>query len=294
MMIKNVQTQSRKARPRWGRDFVVLAASFALFSTLALAFHQDATLPIIEYRIGPNDLVDIKVFELPELSRIVRVSEDGTITLPMLEKIDVAGLTAQQLENELAALLEEKWLKAAHVTVFIREFQKVAVLGAIARPGLYELAGKTTLLELISRAGGLTGEAMDEIFIFRPGITNERTKLIINLRDLIQNGHQELDIVLQPKDEITVPVDKTITYYVYGEVKNPGMLSSRISAKMTLLKAIAQAGGPTEWAAVSKVIVNRTESKTGKEAKFKINLKDIIKGKQLDLKLEDGDIIIVP
>lgn len=293
-IMKNRQGWHGKSLSRLGWPIVIVRLVIVSLLSPAPALPQEQDLPVIDYRIGPNDLLDIKVFELPEISQIVRVAEDGTITLPMLEKIDVANLTAQQLEQKLAVLLEEKWLQTAHVTVFIREFQKVAVLGAIAQPGMYEVSGKTTLLNMIARAGGLTSEASNELYLYRTESSGDRIRIVVNLRELTQEGNQNLNVPLQPKDEIIIPVDKIITFYVYGEVNNPGMLTARTSANMTILKAIAQAGGPTEWASKSRVIVNRHDSKTGKEAKFRVDLKAIIKGKQLDFKLEDGDIVIVP
>ena len=279
-----------------------LAGLLAILAALALgllcgsgfAVPQDTPPRINEYRIGPSDLLEIKVFELPEFSQTVRVSEDGTITFALLGKVDVARLTAQELERKLAALLDEKWLKAAHVTVFIREFQKVSIMGAVSSPGMYELAGEMTLLKIISLAGGLTAEAMSELHVYRTGPDGERTRLVIDLNDLVRNGNQSLNLALQPKDEIVVPVDSLITLYVYGEVKSPGMLRPRLSANITLLKAIAQAGGTTDWALKSRVTVTRTDPKTGKETMIILDLNAIVKGRTKDLRLQDGDIIIVP
>ena len=94
-----------------------------------------------DYRIGAKDLLEIAVFELPELNQTVRVSEDGSITLSLLGKVEVSGLTAQELEKKLASLLDRQYTKGAHVTVFIKEYQKVSVLGAVGKPGQYELVG---------------------------------------------------------------------------------------------------------------------------------------------------------
>jgi polysaccharide export outer membrane protein len=118
---------------------------------------QDAPpLQVNDYRIGAKDLLEITVFELPELSQTVRVSEDGSITLSLLGRVEVAGLTAQELEKKLAGLLDKQYTKGAHVTVFIKEYQKVSVIGAVGRPGQYEIVGPTTLLQVIAQAGGLT------------------------------------------------------------------------------------------------------------------------------------------
>lgn len=279
-----------------------LSISLLFFATLgldpasSLSMNQETpSLPVNDYRIGANDLIDIKVFELPELNQTVRVAEDGSVTMSLLGKIDVAGLTAQELELKLASLIGERYTKGgAHVTVFIREFQKVAVIGAVGRPGMYELVGPTTLLMVLAQAGGLTSQAMAELYIYRQGENGGQIKIEILLEDLIMKGNQELNILLRPKDVITVPLDLTQHVFVYGEVRNPGAISFLASKKITLLQAISQAGGPTEWAKRSGVVIKRKDKKTGKEVKIPVNLKRIISGRLADIILEEGDVVIVP
>lgn len=275
---------------------VSLIVWFGLGATPRVPVWQDTqSLPINDYRIGAKDLIEIKVFELPELNQTVRVAEDGSITMSLLGKVEVAGLTAQELEAKLASLLEAKYTTGdAHVTVFIREFQKVAVIGAVGRPGMYELVGPTTLLMVLAQAGGLTSQARADLFIYRQGENGEQTKIDIHLEDLIMKGNQDLNILLQPKDVITVPLDLTQNVFVYGEVRNPGAISFLASKKITLLQAIAQAGGTTEWAKKSGVVIKRKDKKTGKEVKIPVSLKRIISGRQADIILEEGDVVIVP
>jgi polysaccharide export outer membrane protein len=259
-----------------------------------LAEQVEQSLPVNDYKIGAKDLLEIKVFELPELNQTVRVAEDGSVSFSLIGKVQVAGLTAQGLETKLASLLDQKYTKASHVTVFIKEYQKVAVFGAVGKPGNYELVGPTTLLQVISQAGGLTPDAVTELYIFRREKEGQKTKITIDLRDLIVNGNQALNIDLLPNDVVNIPVDQTLTVYVYGEVKNPGAIQYKQSKKITLLQAIAQAGGPTEFAAKSRVTIKRKDSKTGREIKIPVNLKNIIAGKISDIILEEGDVIIVP
>ncbi|MGB4704251.1 MAG: polysaccharide biosynthesis/export family protein, partial [Candidatus Saccharicenans sp.] len=249
---------------------------------------------IREYVIGPRDLLEIKVFELPEFDHTVRVSEDGSITLPLLGNVQVRGLTKEKLEQRLAELLE-KYVKNAQVSVFIKEYQssRVAIIGAVEKPGMYELVGRQTLLQMISQAGGFKENAANEIYILREGEGGVTASISIDLEDLLLNGNQRLNIPLQPNDVINVPVDRLITIYVLGEVRNPGAIQVKMSKKITLLQAIAQAGGLSENASKRGVIVKRKE-KSGKEVNFKINLNDIIKGKRKDLPLQEGDVVLVP
>ncbi|MEN6559565.1 MAG: polysaccharide biosynthesis/export family protein [Acidobacteriota bacterium] len=255
---------------------------------------QEASLPVIDYRIGTRDLLQITIFEHAELNQTVRVSEDGSVTLVLLGKVAVSGLTAQDLEKKLVALLKEKYINDPQVTVFIQEYQRVSILGAVGRPGQYEIVGPTNLLQIISQAGGMTTEAANELYIYRDEPNGRKTRLSVNIRDLTINGKYDLNVTLQPKDVIFIPADQTLTVFVYGEVRNPGALQYKASKKITLLQAIAQAGGPTEWASRSKVTITRKNPQTGKEIKIPVNLKNIISNKLSDIILEDGDVVIIP
>ena len=246
-----------------------------------------------EYLIGPRDLLEIKVFELPEFDHTVRVSEEGSITLPLLGSVQVGGLTKDKAEKKLAELLD-KYVKNAQVSVFIKEYQssRVAVIGAVEKPGMYELVGRQNLLQMISQAGGFKENAANEIYVLREGQDGNTASISIDLEDLLLNGNQKLNIPLQPNDVINVPVDRLITIYVFGQVREPGALQVKMSKKITLLQAIAQAGGLSENASKRGVIVKRKD-KGGKEINMQVNLNDIIKGKKKDIPLKEGDVVIV-
>jgi len=168
------------------------------------------------------------------------------------------------------------------------------VLGAVGRPGMYELAGPTTILQIISQAGGLTAQAMNELYVLRQGMDASKTRITIDLEDLVIKGNQDLNILLQPKDEVIIPIDQLRNVFVYGEVRNPGAIPFLLSKKITLLQAIAQAGGTTDWAKKTRVTIKRKDKKTGKEVKIPVNLKKLISGKTSDIVLEEGDVVIVP
>jgi len=247
------------------------------------------------YRIGPGDLLEIKVFEVEQLNQVVRVSEDGSVTLPLLGRIEIEGLTQAGVVQKLTTLLQAKYVKNPQVTVFIKEYksQQVAVIGAVEKPGNYELVGRKNLLQMISQAGGLTDKATDEIFILRDGGNGATSSIPIDLKDLMVNGNQKLNIPIEPNDVINVPVDKEIRVFVFGRVTQPGALKFKISEKVTLLSAIAQAGGLAEGAKQSAVVITR-KGKSGKEEKIHVNLKDVISGKKKDIALQEGDVVFVP
>jgi polysaccharide export outer membrane protein len=276
------------------RSILFLALLTFFGSFMSFAQQETQPLQVNDYRIGPKDLLEITVFGLPELTQTVRVSEDGSITMSLLGRVEVFGLTAQELEKKLASLLDQHNTRNARVTVFIREYQKVSVIGAVGRPGMYELIGPTTLLEAIAQAGGLTAQAMNELFVYRVGKDGKQTTIAIKIEELMTSGNQDLNIELQPKDVITVQIDQMLNVFVYGEVQAPGAVPFLRSKRITLLQAIAQAGGPTEWAKKSKVMIKRKDNKSGKEMKIYVNLRNMINGKISDIVLEEGDVVIVP
>lgn len=291
----------RRTARKWmlERDSGGFPAVPVILLILAISLFADASSPqektggSIGYRIGPKDLLDIKVYEAPELNQTVRVSEDGSITLSLLGRVDVAGLTSQDLEKKLASILDEKWVKGSHVTVFIKEYQKVTVLGGVGKPGNYELAGSTSILQVISLASGLTEQATDNAFIYRRDKEGRKTRIVVDLVSLM-SGNEASDIELLPNDEVIIPVDKLITVYIYGEVKIPGAIEFKESKKLTLLQAIARAGGPNDWASKTRILIKRKDKTTGQERNMRVNMKKIERNELPDIVLEAGDIIIIP
>jgi len=247
------------------------------------------------YRIGPGDLLELKVFQVDELSQTVRVSEDGSMTLPLLGRIVVEGLTQEGVVQKLSGLLQAKYVKNPQVTIFIKEYknQQVAVIGAVEKAGSYELVGRKNLLQIISMAGGFSETAGNGIFILREGADGATSTIAIDLKDLLVNGNQKLNIPIEPNDVINVPVDREIRVFVMGRVTKPGAIKSKLSEGVTLLQAIADAGGLAEGAKESAITITRKD-KAGKEQKIRVNLRDIIKGKKKDIVLQEGDVVYVP
>lgn len=246
------------------------------------------------YKVGPKDLLKINVFNVPELDITVRVSEDGTVTLPLLGNIRVNGLTRVQLEKRLQTLLESKYLKNAQVTVFIQEYQskKVSVMGAVNKPGDFELVGRITLLQILSMAEGLAGNASDRIVVIRQQPGGKSSSLVISKDDLMIKGDPKLNIPMMPGDIVNVPPEETVDIYVMGQVKNPGVIKLKKFGGTTLLRAIAQAGGFSDRARKSGVLVTRTID--GKEKKVRINVRRILSGKKPDFILQQNDVVFVP
>jgi polysaccharide export outer membrane protein len=248
-----------------------------------------------EYQIGAKDLLEISVFEVPELNITIRVSENGLINLPLLGEVKVEGLNRFELEKKIASLLEKNYLKNAQVTIFIKEFQskKISVMGAVQNPGMHDLIGRQSLLQIISMAGGLSDQASDTVIIFRQFKNVPSQSLVIKLDDLLLKANPKYNIPIYPGDIINIPGSQYLDIYVFGQVKIPGAIRMKKgSDAVTLLRAIAQAGGFSDRARRGKVLITRTED--GVEKKITVNVKDILNGNRLDFVIQAFDVVFVP
>lgn len=246
-----------------------------------------------EYVVGGNDILKILVYEEPELSNDkIRVSLKGFINMALIGQVKVKGLTTSEIEKKIENLLRDGYLLNPQVSVLVEEYRsrKVFVLGAVDKPSSYELRGKTTLLEMISKAGGILDKAGENILILRKKKRGKQN-IVINRKRLMEKGDLSLNIVLQNNDAIYVPAGNFV--YVFGEVKDPGSYKLNEESK-TLLSAITMAGGFTEYAAPRKTKIVRVEN--GKEKTIFVNVDDITKrgNKSKDIELKSEDMIIVP
>jgi polysaccharide export outer membrane protein len=249
-----------------------------------------------EYKIGAKDLLEISVLGVPEISKlVVRVSEEGRITLPLLGEVEVGNLTKFEVEKKLTGLAGERIVLKPQVTVHILEYlsRRVSVVGAVGKPGPFELLGRQTVLSVLSEAGGLTRDAGEEIIVIRQLPAGDSQAIRIPIDDLFIKGEPKLNIVLEPGDVINVPIDKVVAVYVFGQVRNPGALQVKKSNIPTLTQAIAQAGGFTDRASRKKVQIRRKDV-TGRELEISVNVRDILRGKKKDIPLLENDTIYVP
>ena len=181
------------------------AAVPAAIPAAAAPADDPRALVVDDYRIGPSDLLEISVFQVPELSRTVRVNARGGLTLPLIGEIQAGGLTGQQLETLLAQKLKETYLQDPQVSVFIKEFvsQRVTVGGSVNKAGVFPISGKTTLMQAIAMAGGLHKLANEnDIKVFRDKQDGSREVLAYDLEP-IRKG-QMADPQLHTSDVIEV------------------------------------------------------------------------------------------
>ena len=280
-----------------------------------------------DYRIGFDDVLDISVFEAQELNRQVRVSSAGDISLPLLESVHVAGLTPRELELVLQELLRRTYMKDPHVSVFVREMQShpVSVLGAVRRPGVFQVRGSKTLLEILSLAEGLADDAGETVVIMKGAglqtdasigaetstaakenasegnaAANDVNKnafpaeniVQVNLKDLLDSSSAHQNPMVNPGD--IVKVLRAGIVYVVGEVQRPGGFAMKSNEKMSVLQVIALSGGLTRTASKASARIIRTDERTGERAQTPIDLGKILSGKAPDPMLESKDIVFVP
>jgi polysaccharide export outer membrane protein len=251
--------------------------------------------PGTDYRIGRQDLLEIRVFDVDQLNQTVRVADDGSITMPLLGRLSAAGRTKSELEGVIAGLLENGFVRDPQVTVFVKEFEskKVAVTGAVKSPGSFEMLGRKTLLEMLSLAGGLDRDLGSEIVIFRRDAAGTTRRIPVDLVRLVYHADPALNLPLEPGDIVYVPTVEKVRIFVSGAVRNPNLYEVRREEPVTVLKAITLAGGTTDRAAEKRVQVIRTGA-DGQRVTLEVNLKQVKRGKLQDPLLERDDVVLVP
>ena len=260
-----------------------------------------------DYKIGPEDLIEISVFEEEKLNKTVRVSSQGNISLPLLGILRVKGLTANELEREVRELLAEKYLRDPHVGVFIKEYrsQRISVIGAVEKPGPYDVTGQKTILSILGMAGGLKEDAGPLLFLIRPPQPEEEevsqgekdsgtmkpNTFVIDLEELLVKGDLTLNLPLIHGDVINIPISGKI--FVGGEVNKPGGFPLK-GKKVTVSQAIAMAEGLKPEAKGGETKIFRYSGKGNEREILSADIYAIQKGQSEDPALKENDILIVP
>ena len=241
------------------------------------------TLFAQEYVIGEGDVLNINVYENEDLSTTVRVSADSTIRVPLVGEISVKDLTVSQVSGKIEKLFADGYLVNPQVDVFISEHRskKAIILGQVKNPGQYELRGRITFLEFVSKAGGLTEKAGSRATIKRINKNSkDDAQIVLDLEKLIKQGDASLNIIIQDNDSIYISQAKT--YYVSGEVNKPN--SYKFEQELTVIKAITMAGGFSKIAAKNKVQIIRIVN----------GEKRIFQNVNMDEPVLPEDVIVVP
>lgn len=246
-------------------------------------------------KIGENDLLMIRVYDSPDLTRSVRVSADGTIRLPMLKStLPVVGLLPVEVEKVVAdALKREQLLVDPFVTVSITEYHSrpISVNGAVKNPVIFQAIGKVKLLDALARCGGLASDAGGEIIITRPnGDSDVQSVTRVPVKALYDGTDPQLNLTLIGGEEIRVPTIGSVV--VSGNVRDPGVYPVQESGTTTVMTAIAQAKGLADYQ--PKIIYILRPDEQGTRHEIPVDLESILKRKKGDVVLQAKDVLFIP
>jgi polysaccharide export outer membrane protein len=280
----------RRNRLLWAVVVVMMALPLAVGAqTAPTAVKLEVPGPPHALRINSGDLLDVGVFDTPELSGKLRVDEFGQITLPVGGVMKVAGMTAEEAADAIEAKLRSTdVMKDPRVTIFISEYatQGVTVAGEVKTPGIYPLLGSHGLVDLLTAAGGTTATAGRVVSVTHKADPShpEMIRLASKPGEIVAN------VDIQPGD--TVVVSKAGVAYVVGDVAKAGGFLIEGNDRLTVLEIMALAGGTTRTSAKDKARLIR-KSPNGRE-EMPIPLKAMMTGKVKDMPVEDGDILFIP
>ncbi len=257
-----------------------------------------------EYEITPDDVLEITVLDVPELSRVYQVTPAGYLQVPLLpEPLAVAGLTLAQAADKMGRQLRDNALVSRpQVSIVVKQsrLHAVAITGAVKRPQVYPVLGPTSLLEVLSQAEGLAVDAGNIAIISRGTIAqrmmNSRPgdnshQVTVDLQKLLGEGHSDLDVSVYPGDRVTVP--RAGIVYVVGAVNRPGGFPLNGERdNMTVLQALALAEDLKITAQRSKAVIIRRDSP--QQEKIHIDLSKLLAAKAPDPNLRANDILFIP
>jgi polysaccharide biosynthesis/export protein len=246
-----------------------------------------------DYIVGPQDVLNITVWDQNDLSGKFTVETDGSFTFPLIGRLQAGGLTLRQIETELKKRLADGYFKNPQLTVAVETYrsQRVFITGEVRTPGTYTLTGDMSLIEALSRAGSTTQYAGNECVIVRAGdgkatagplLPNQAegaTSIRVDLKEL-QSGALSKNVPLRDGDTIFVP--KAETVYVFGQVKNPGAYALQ-NKDTSVLQALSLAGGVTDRGSTGRIKIVRIVN--GKKTEIKVSLTDLVR---------PGDTVMVP
>jgi polysaccharide biosynthesis/export protein len=262
-----------------------------------------ALSPVDEYRIGPGDVVSVTVLEAPELGGKFRVNENGDLTMAVIPApVHAEGQTAYELSRTIKhAFIEAKQLRDPSVNVYVEEFhgRTVTVTGAVAKPSVYPIPPRTTVLEALALAGGLLPTAGSTVTVVRGAASAESTGtavgsvVIVDLNRLVKGKDSSVNIEVQKGDVISVPTAELV--YVVGAVTKPGgfAMPDPVSG-MSVVQAIAMAEGFTSVAATHNGLIIRQSTDAANRREIPVDIGHVLSAGATDVRLAPNDILYVP
>lgn len=266
--------------------FTVAISCLLLCASLLAAGPEPGVMPVL----SPGDLLQVTVFNTPELTTLARLDAEGRLRMPVVGLVRLAGLDQQQAEDLLNRRLRHSYLLHPQVQILVKDYAPVAVtvLGAVQHPGVYSARWHPDLLSVVAQAGGWLQASGDTVLVTRAEHGVERT-LRWNLDDLERSGRLQ-DPALRAGDIVRVVPAASI--YVGGEVRKPGQYAMPAQG-LTLLEALALAGGVKPEGVRGKTRVIHT-GVSGRRAFRQVNAGRIMQGRAADVPLRPFDFVYVP
>jgi polysaccharide export outer membrane protein len=257
------------------------------------------------YVLGPDDQISVRALHLDEISeKTAQIDATGAVNLPLIGRIQVSGLTVEELENKLTERLKV-YMNNPQLSVNIVEFrsQPVSVIGSVNNPGVVQLRGHKSLVEVISLAGGLRPDAGYRIEITRkaewgtlplPGAKEQDGYSIgqVNVKAVLEAKNPSQNIAIKPEDVISVPQGEMV--YVTGDVRRAGGFVLHEKESISVLQAMALAEGSGPAAALGSAKILRARPDSVDRTEIAVDIRAILKGKASDVRLESNDILFVP
>lgn len=240
------------------------------------------------YTVSANDVLDITVYGEPDLSVTVRVSNDGTIMYPLLGTITAAGRATGELEKNITDLLASDYMVNPQVSIFVKEYAKISILGEIKNPGSYQMKENLTLTQSIALAGGFTPEAKTNAIKIIRASGDKKDIIVIDIGQIINKEVEDIEI----KGNDTIMVERYGRFSIMGQVARPGVYD--IKQGLTVVEAIGLAGGFTSIAAKNATRVIRVENREKKIIKVPVDSITTGGDASRDILLREGDTIVVP
>ncbi len=297
----------------WSAFVIALVAPVSAWTATADEAPADSTAPVStvkdppsSYVLGPNDQVSVDVVELPEINaKSYRIDSGGSISLPLIGRVQAAGLTLKQFEDELTARLQTQVRNPHLVTGLVEtRSQPVSVMGFVNTPGTQQLTGSKTLFDVIAMAGGLKPEAGDMIKITRipaegplplkNAVTDKGTGDStgeVSVRDVVELRDPKANILVRPYDQISV--GRAPVVYVIGDVRKAGGFALTQRRTISAVEALSLAEGLTPTASAGHARILRVSTGPTREH-IPVDLKKILAGKAPDIELQPEDVLFVP
>lgn len=283
----NGAVANRPADDRQAADYYPGTDEISAMNELILARAQMSSDPG-DYLLGEGDLLRISVFEAKELDKTVRVSSRGFVTLPLIEAVEVKGLSAMEAEEKIEDLYKKRFIKNPHVSIFVEEHisQRITVVGQFKNPGTYDYPRKQRLLDVIALGGGLSEKAGRMVQIRRSRHVQDQPDVVmVDLDQLIKKGHVQHNIEINGGDVIFIP--EAGVFFVDGAVRRPGAYA--IKHRTVIQEALVEAGGIETWAVKGRVKLLRMAENGERQI---IDL-DLSQPGVKEMAVNDRDILIV-